>query len=45
MSSFLWASVHAAVLEDKRLNYSFDPLSLPMLRFWSPNKKNENFAP
>ena len=22
-----------------RLNYSFDLLSFPMLRFWSPNKK------
>ena len=27
------------------LNCSFDPLTLTMLRFWPPIKKNENFAP
>ena len=28
-----------------RLNYSFGPLSLSMLRFWPPIKKNENLTP
>jgi len=30
---------------NSRLNYSFDPLSLSMLRFWPPIKKNEKFDP